>query len=99
MNREDILHLGALSRVALTDEETDTFEAELSEIVSYVSTVTDIAADDAVAEPQTGVRYNIVRKDVVTNESDQYTNDILREMPDTKGRHMKVKKILNVKKD
>lgn len=94
ITRDDILHLGELARIALTDEEVATLETELSDIMSYVSTVNDIAADDADASPQVGARYNVLRPDVVTNQPDQFTDDLLREMPDTKGRHMKVKKIL-----
>ena len=94
MNRDDILHLGELSRIALTEEEVNILETELSAIMSYVSTVNDIAADEADSVPKLGARYNVLRSDIITNEPDQYTEDVLREMPDTKGRHMKVKKIL-----
>jgi aspartyl-tRNA(Asn)/glutamyl-tRNA(Gln) amidotransferase subunit C len=97
MNREDILHLGELSRISLTEKEVAALETELSAIVSYVSTVTDIAADEADKAPQVGARYNVLRPDVVTNQSDQHTDAILGEMPDTKGRHLKVKKILKSK--
>ena len=97
MNREDILQLGELARVTLSDAELDKLEMELPAIVSYVSTVSEIASDEADAEPQVGSRYNVLRKDVVTNEPDQFTEDLLREMPNTKGRFMKVKKILKAK--
>ncbi len=99
MNRDDILHLGELSRIALSDAEVTNLESELSAIMSYVSAVNDIAADEADSEPQVGARYNVLREDVVTNEPDQFTESILREMPDTKGRLMKVKKILKNSKD
>jgi aspartyl-tRNA(Asn)/glutamyl-tRNA(Gln) amidotransferase subunit C len=94
MNRDEILHLGELSRIALTDQEVSTLETELSAIVSYVSTVTDIAGDDADATPQVGARYNVLRPDVVTNEPDQYTQAMLQEMPKTRGRQLQVKRIL-----
>ena len=98
ITRDDILHLGELSRIALTEEEVSTLETELSDIMSYVSTVNDIAADEADSAPQVGARYNILRPDAVTNQPDQFTEALLREMPHTKGRHMKVKKILKNKK-
>lgn len=97
MNRDDILHLGELSRIALTDDEVSTFEKELPAIVSYVSTVSDIASDEADTAPQVGARYNVLREDVITNQPEQYTEKILAEMPDKKGRHMQVKKILKTK--
>ncbi len=94
MNREDIAHLGTLARIELSEAELQKLEGELSSIVSYVSVISDIASLEAEAEPQVGVRYNIFRTDAVTNEPNQYTDDLLREMPATEGRYMKVKKIL-----
>lgn len=97
MNRDDILHLGELSRIALTDEQVTELERELPAIMEYVSAISDIVADETDAAPHVGARYNVLREDIVTNQPDQYTEGILREMPDTRGRHMKVKKILKAK--
>lgn len=97
MNRDDILHLSELSRIALKEEEVTNLEKELSAIMSYVGKVNDIAADEADSEPQVGARFNVLRNDVVTNDPGEFTEDILREMPHTQGRHLKVKKILKTK--
>jgi aspartyl-tRNA(Asn)/glutamyl-tRNA(Gln) amidotransferase subunit C len=94
MKREEITHLASLARIELTDQELDTFGTDLSQIVDYVSTVSDIAADEADTAPVVGARYNVLRPDEVTNDPDQFTESILREMPNTQGRSMAVKKIL-----
>ncbi len=96
MKREEITHLATLSRIRLSEEELTNLEKELSSIVSYVSVVSDIAADDAMATPKVGARYNIFRKDEITNKSDYYTSDILKEAPCTEGRYLAVKKILEI---
>ena len=90
-------HLADLARINLTDAEVATFSAELSQIVEYVSVVSDIAADESDSQPAVGARYNILRSDVVTNEPDQYTKAALAEMPHTSGRHMLVKRIMKAK--
>lgn len=95
MKREEIAHLAALSRIELSDQELENFEKELSSIVAYVSAVSDIAADAADAAPNVGARHNVFRKDEVTNEPDQYTTDLMNEMPDKEGRFMRVQKILD----
>jgi aspartyl-tRNA(Asn)/glutamyl-tRNA(Gln) amidotransferase subunit C len=95
MKRADIEHLASLARIRLTEDEMERLPEELSSIVEYVSVVSDIAADEADAVPQVGVRHNIFRKDEVTNKPDQYTEDIMAEMPYTEGRFMSVKKILD----
>ena len=94
MNKEEILHLASLARIRLTDDELASLETELPKILDYVSIVSDIAADDADAEPVVGARHNVLRKDEITNEPGEYTKDMLAEMPDTEKGFMKVKKIL-----
>jgi len=94
MQREDITKLANLARIELTDQELDSYGTELSQIVAYVSTVSEIAADEADTTPMVGSRYNVLRPDAVTNEPDQFTEAILREMPQVNGRSMVVKKIL-----
>lgn len=95
MKREDIEHLASLARIKLTEAEMEKLPQELSSIVSYVSAVSNIAADDADAKPQVGPHFNVFRPDEVTNQPDQYTEDIMAEMPTTEGRFLSVKKILD----
>lgn len=95
MKREDIAHLAHLARIRLTEVEQEQLPEQLSKIVSYVSVVSDIAADDSDALPEVGVVHNVFRTDEVTNEPDQYTAAIMAEMPKTDGRFLSVKKILN----
>ena len=93
MKREEIVHLATLSRITLTGKELENLEGELSSIVSYVSVISDIVSDDVA--PAVGARHNIFRSDEVTNIADEYTADMIAEMPRSEGRYMKVQKILN----
>ncbi len=94
MTREEIIHLAALARIELSEAEIEKFTKELSAILSYVGTVQSLSAGAADAAPRLGDRYNVLRTDAVTNEPDEYTKAILAEMPQTEGRYMVVKKIL-----
>jgi aspartyl-tRNA(Asn)/glutamyl-tRNA(Gln) amidotransferase subunit C len=94
MLKEDVAHLARLARIELSETELEKLPEELSSIVSYVGVITDIAGDEVDSAPQLGARHNVFRADEVTNEADQYTADLLAEMPATEGRFMKVKKIL-----
>jgi aspartyl/glutamyl-tRNA(Asn/Gln) amidotransferase C subunit len=94
MNRDDITHLAALARIRLEDSELEQFEAELPAIVEYVSAVNSIT-DEVDTAPSPGVRPNIFRTDVITNEPNQFSEDIIAQMPHTDGRFLSVKKILN----
>lgn len=93
MKQEDVKHLAALARIELSPTEVESFTTEMSAILDYVSAVQGMAGDTST-EPQVGVRHNVFRADVVTNEPNAYTDALLAEMPKTDGRFMVVKKIL-----
>ena len=95
MTKEEVEHLAKLARIELSPAEVETFTTEISAILEYVSTVKDIAGDAADTAPTVGRHHNIFRKDEVTNEPASFTEALLAEMPQTEGRFMVVKKILN----
>lgn len=93
MTTDEIRTLGRLSRIALEDNEVDTFNQEIDAILEYVSAVKDIAANEGNTTAL-GARFNVLRRDAVTNLPGQYTEDILAGMPKTTGQFLAVKKIL-----
>lgn len=95
MTQDDIRHLGTLARIALSDAEVATFNQEIDAILSYVSTVKNIAAD-APLEKALGARFNVLRPDAVTIASGTYTEAMLTAMPHKNGQYLSVKKILKL---
>lgn len=95
MKKDDIVHLAGLARIRLSDSELDEYAKELPAILEYVQDVSEVAADEVDQVPELTPRFNVFRQDEVTNEPDQFTADILAEMPHTDGRYMKVKKIID----
>lgn len=96
MTTEEILHLGRLSRIALTETEVTAFGSSLDAILAYVSVVNTVANDDAApSAPIMGARFNVLRPDVVTHAPASFTNVLLTAMPARDGQFMSVKKILN----
>lgn len=93
MTRDEILHLGRLARIKLSDAEVERFGGEITAILEYVSTVNEIVGEADLTK-RTGAVFNVFRKDEVTNAPEEYTERILAEMPATDGRYLKVKKIL-----
>lgn len=94
MTKEEILHLGTLARIKLTDAEAEALKTDITNILGYVSEIDDIVADSALLK-QVGPRHNVFRKDIVTNESGEYTERLQGAMPETEGPYLKVKRILN----
>lgn len=94
MTKEDVIHLAKLARIELSEAELENFTKEMSAILAYVSSIKEIVGDEARSTSSLGERYNVFRQDEVTNEPDSTTNEILGEMPETNGRYLVVKKIL-----
>jgi aspartyl-tRNA(Asn)/glutamyl-tRNA(Gln) amidotransferase subunit C len=96
MKKEDIEHLAKLSRIALTDEETESLAADITSILGYVSDIEEITGSD-LGEKKVGALFNVMREDVNPHAPDVYTEDILSEAPERDGRYVQVKKILGDK--
>lgn len=93
MEKKDILHLATLSRIRITNEEAEALTSDIEAVLSYVSVVSEIAADAHLTK-KVGAVFNVFREDEVTIPSDSFTEAILKEAPHVKGRHLKVKKII-----
>lgn len=93
MTIEEIKHLGALSRLSLTDEEALAFSKEIDAILAYVGQVATVAGDGSlIKEP--GVTYNVLREDEITVAPGTYTEALLAAAPLTEGPYVSVKKII-----
>ncbi len=94
MTKEEIMHLGTLSRVALTEQEITNFAQEIDAIVEYVSELQSIVNESGAMSPDVGVRHNIFREDVITNEPGSYTKAIVAQFPRAVGDYLEVPKII-----
>ena len=97
MQKEDIAHLAKLARLRLSDEDTERYLKDFDSILGYVDAVTEIGAGDAA--PSVGAFGNVLRNDVETHEPALYTDALLSAAPEREGHYVKVKKILDQKKD
>lgn len=93
MTKEEVLHLGNLARIKLTETEVTALQAEITDILGYVGAINEVVADGAL-EKKVGPIYNIFREDEITNEPGSYTEALAAEMPDRADQSLKVKKIL-----
>jgi aspartyl/glutamyl-tRNA(Asn/Gln) amidotransferase C subunit len=94
MTKEEILHLGTLARIKLTDSEIVQLQEETTSILEYVSAI-DAQVQDGALLKEVGAVHNVFREDVVTCEPGEFTEAMLNEMPDRDGPYLRVKKILN----
>mgnify|MGYP002244195126 CR=1 FL=1 len=86
-SREEIVHLGDLARIALTDEEITRLQGELNVIADSINKVQEVASDDVppTANPVPLEAY--LRPDVAETPLTQ--EEALAGGPKTRGRHVR----------
>lgn len=85
---EDIKKLAALSRLSLTQHDTEKFREQLTSILQYVDQVTKVsfAADDESVE----AKDNVTRPDKA-KKSDVARDDLLKAAPSTEEGYVSVR--------
>jgi len=63
LSKEEVLKVGTLSRIRLTDEEVNRFASQLSSILEYVGKLTELDTDDTEPLAHALPIHNILRKD------------------------------------
>ncbi|TQS44213.1 Asp-tRNA(Asn)/Glu-tRNA(Gln) amidotransferase subunit GatC [Cryptosporangium phraense] len=71
ISREEVAHLARLARLAVTDDELDTFAGQLDVILGSVARVSEVAADDIPPTSHAVPLTNVLREDVVRPSIDR----------------------------
>lgn len=92
MTIDDVNKLALLARIDMSDVEKQEFLANMESILGYVDQIKKATIDGV--EREVGSVRNVVREDVVENESGSFTEKILAQAPGTEDGFLKVKQIL-----
>ena len=65
ISRDEVAHLARLARLAVTDDELDTFAGQLAVILEAVASVSEVAADDIPPTSHAVPLTNMFRDDEV----------------------------------
>ena len=93
LTRDDILKLARLSRISLSDDEVDTYAAELAEIIKYVEQLGTV--DTAGLQPTAQVTglVNVMRPDVIADYG-YPVQDLMKNVPVTENNQIKVRRMI-----
>jgi aspartyl-tRNA(Asn)/glutamyl-tRNA(Gln) amidotransferase subunit C len=89
--KDEIKKLADLARIDVSDEEVEGLTSQIDSILDYVGQIQNSTGDAKAEVPKLR---NVMRDDVVTNNTDEYTEKLLNNAPSREGRYLKVKKIL-----
>lgn len=92
MQLEDIKKLATMARLDMIDDELTELANDFDPILAYVGQVQSV--DESQNIKPDYVLENVMRDDIVTNKSGEYSERIIEQMPDSEGGFLKVKQIL-----
>ncbi len=92
MQLEDIKKLAELIRLDMSEGEMSALLHDFDSILSYVGQVKEVSESSINQEEH--LLINVMREDIVTNQSSSYTSKIVEQMPDSQDGFLKVKQIL-----
>jgi aspartyl-tRNA(Asn)/glutamyl-tRNA(Gln) amidotransferase subunit C len=92
ISREEVAHLARLARLAVTEEELDTFAGQLDVILQSVARVGEVAAADIPPTSHSVPLTNVLREDVVVPCLPR--EDALAGAPDVEDGRFRVPRIL-----
>ncbi|MER7282549.1 Asp-tRNA(Asn)/Glu-tRNA(Gln) amidotransferase subunit GatC [Dactylosporangium sp. NPDC000244] len=93
ISREEVAHLARLARLAVTDEELETFAGQLDVILQAVAQVGEVAAVDVPPTSHSVPLTNVYRDDVVVPGLAR--EDALAGAPDAEQNRFRVPRILD----
>jgi aspartyl-tRNA(Asn)/glutamyl-tRNA(Gln) amidotransferase subunit C len=89
---KDIENLSILSRIELTEEEKSKMTSEIEAILGFVGKITSLDFSEVNRKYS---NKNVLRDDMVTNKSGEFSQKLLANATDREGDYFRVKKILN----
>ena len=92
ITRDEVAHLARLARLAVTDEELDTFAGQLDVILGAVARVGEVAADDIPPTSHAVPLQNVFRVDQLRPSLTQ--EQVLAGAPAAEGGRFRVPRIL-----
>jgi len=93
LTRDDVLKLARLARLDLSEEEIESFRAELDEILEYVEHLNAVDVADLQPTSQVTGLVNVTREDKVKSYGYE-ASDLLKNIPRTQDNHIKVQRMI-----
>lgn len=91
LTEKDLDNLSTLARITVLPEEKEKMLADMQAILGYISEINSVEGEISRGEEDV---YNVVREDIVTNETGTNTLAILNNAPKQKDGYVEVDQVL-----
>ncbi len=94
ISREEVLNLSKLSKLSLSAEELPKLEADLNNILNYVSELKNAPVGKVFEDEQSHLPKNVMREDSAPHAPGEFSAELIAAFPESQDGRLKVKKIL-----
>jgi aspartyl-tRNA(Asn)/glutamyl-tRNA(Gln) amidotransferase subunit C len=94
LSEEEVKHIAQLARIELTQEESERFAKEISDILGYVEQLQEVDTDEVEPITQVNGKKNVFRDDVAIPCSDETRDMMAKNYPLSQDGYIRVKQIL-----
>ncbi|MBU0707797.1 Asp-tRNA(Asn)/Glu-tRNA(Gln) amidotransferase subunit GatC [Patescibacteria group bacterium] len=91
ITKKEVEHIADLARVELTKQELEIFQKQLSSVLDYMKILEQVKTEQVKATAHVIGLNGVMRNDLMTDCKCQ--KDILKQVPITEGRSVKVKAV------
>lgn len=93
LTKEEVQHIANLARIDLTDQETEDFPQQLSQILEYVGQLAECETTDVEPMAHVVPLLNVMREDEVVGCEAEVRERLLDAFPEREGDLLKVKAV------
>ncbi len=93
VSREDVLHIARLARIALTEEETERYSEQLSNLFEHFEVLQEVNTDDVPPTTQSVELRSVMREDIPHTSLTQ--DEVLANAPRREDDSFRVKPVLD----
>jgi aspartyl-tRNA(Asn)/glutamyl-tRNA(Gln) amidotransferase subunit C len=93
ISKEEVQRTANLARMGLKKGEKEKFQKELSSILDYIDLLKKVDTSEVKPTSHSILVENVAREDLPSAKNSEQADFLIKEAPETKGRHIKVKGI------
>jgi aspartyl-tRNA(Asn)/glutamyl-tRNA(Gln) amidotransferase subunit C len=94
LDKKQIKHIANLSKLKLSDKELEKYGSQLSDVLGYIDQLKEVDVSDTVPTAQVTGLKNVLEEDNVRDWNKEEIDLALDQVPETEGREVKVKRVL-----
>lgn len=93
ISEEEVKHIAQLARIELTQEESERFSQQISDVLGYIEQLQEVDTNNVEPISQVTGQVNVFREDVVVDSSDETKNIMAENYPDKQDGYIRVKQV------